>query len=144
MNAPLSGEHMQRQLLRTLMASLLLAAAWPAQAGGQPQWDPVVTDAQSSYYVDSANIQRQGVVRTFWSLRDYKTVQATYDGKAYRSTLLKIELDCASQEATALEITYFTGKMLSGDKAQRESDFHNAQPIQANTPISRFAQRLCK
>lgn len=135
---------MQRQLEHTLLTSLFLAIAWPVCNAGQPQWDTVTTDAQSSYYVDSANIQRQGAVRTFWSLRDYKTVQATYDGKAYRSTLLKIELDCASQEATALEITYFTGKMLSGEKAQRESNFHNAQPIQANTPISRFAQRLCK
>lgn len=135
---------MKHPIVRTLMAPLLLTLAWPACGAGQAQWEQVVTDVQSSYYIDSASIQRQGSVRTFWSLRDYKTVQSTYDGKAYKSALLKIELDCSSQEATALEITYFTGKMLSGDKAQRESNFHNPQPIQANTPISRFAQRLCK
>ena len=135
---------MQRSLLQSLMAMGLGAAAGLANAAGQPQWEQVVTDVQSVYYLDSTSIQRQGAVRTFWSLRDYKTKQATYDGKAYQSTLVKIELDCSSQEATALEITYFTGKMLGGDKVLRESDFHNVQPIQANTPISRFAQRLCK
>lgn len=135
---------MHHILLHTLLTSMLLVASWHASAAGQPKWDQVVTDAQSVFYLDSANIQHQGAVRTFWSLRDYKTVQSTYDGKAYRSALLKMELDCSSQEATALEITYFTGKMLSGDKAQRESNFHNAQPIQANSPIHRFAQRLCK
>ena len=135
---------MKHPIVRTLMAPLLLTLAWPACGAGQAQWEQVVTDVQSSYYIDSASIQRQGSVRTFWSLRDYKTVQSTYDGKAYKSALLKIELDCSSQEATALEITYFNDKMLGGDKVLRESDFHNPQPVQSNSPISRFAQRLCK
>ena len=135
---------MQRPLLKALMAAGLCASTCFATAAGQAQWQQVVTDVQSTYYLDSASIQRQGTVRTFWSLRDYKTMQSTYDGKAYRSALLKIELDCGSQEATALEITYFTDKMLGGNKVLRESDFHNAQPVQSSAPISRFAQRLCK
>ena len=135
---------MPRSLLQSLMALGLSAAAWSASAAGQPQWEQVVSDGQSVYYLDSASIQRQGAVRTFWSLRDYKSKQSTYDGKAYQSALLKIELDCSSQEATALEITYFTGKMLGGDKAQHESNFHNPQAVQGNSPISRFAQKLCK
>ena len=135
---------MQRPLLQTLMSTLLCMATGSASAAGQAQWDQVVSDAQSIYYLDSASVQRQGSVRTFWSMRDYKTLQSTYDGKAYQSTLVKIELDCSSQEATALEITYFTGKSLGGDKVLRESNFHNAQPVQGNAPITRFAQRLCK
>ena len=135
---------MQRPLLKALMAAGLCASTCFATAAGQAQWQQVVTDVQSTYYLDSASIQRQGTVRTFWSLRDYKTMQSTYDGKAYQSALVKIELDCSSQEATALEITYFTGKMLGGDKVQRESNFHNPQPVQDNAPIGRFAQKLCK
>ena len=135
---------MQRPLFQTLMCSLLGMAAWHASAAGPAQWDRVLSDEQSTYYLDSASLKKNASVRTFWSLRDYKTMQATYDGKAYQSTLLKMELDCGSQEATALEITYFTGKMLGGDKVLRESDFHNPQPVQSNSPISRFAQRLCK
>lgn len=135
---------MPRRLLPTLMSTLICAGTWPVFAAGPAQWDPVLADEQGSYYLDSTSIQTQGRVRTFWSLRDYKTVQSTYDGKAYQSALLKIELDCSSQEATALEITYFTGKMLGGDKVLRESDFHNAQSVQGNSPMGRFAQRLCK
>jgi beta-glucanase (GH16 family) len=135
---------MHKRVLQHLMTLLFSTAAGFVCAAGQPQWDQVLTDGQSVYYLDSASVKRQGSVRTFWSLRDYKTMQSTYDGKAYQSTLLKIEIDCSSQEATALEITYFTGKMLGGDKVLRESDFHNVQPIQANTPINHFAQRLCK
>ena len=127
----------------TIALALCLAAGGSC-AAAPAQWDPVLTDAQGVYYIDSASIQSKGSVRSFWSLRDYKTMQSTYDGKAYRSTLVKLELDCSSQEATALEITYFTGKMLGGDKVLRESDFHIAQPVQGNAPISRFAQRLCK
>ena len=135
---------MQHRIFQTLMCGLLGVAAWHANAAGPAQWDRILTDEQGSYYLDSASIQSKARVRTFWSLRDYKAMQSTYDGKAYQSTLVKIELDCGSQEATALEITYFTGKMLGGDKVLRESDFHNPQPVQGNAPISRFAQRLCK
>ena len=135
---------MTRRALPTLLTLLIGISTWTHCVAAPAQWTPVLTDEQGSYYLDSASIQTQGRVRTFWSLRDYKTMQSTYDGKAYRSALLKIELDCGSQEATALEITYFTDKMLGGDKVLRESDFHNAQPVQSSAPISRFAQRLCK
>jgi hypothetical protein len=135
---------MRRCALRTLTLSLLCLSAWRMGLAAPPQWQQVLTDGQGSYYLDNANLQTRGQVRTFWSLRDYKTSQSTYDGKAYRSALLRIELDCIGQEATVLEITYFTGKMLGGDKVLRESDFHNTQPVQDSTPISRFAQRLCK
>lgn len=132
------------RLLNPLICAVLCASAWAACAAGPAQWDRVLSDEQGSYYLDSASVQRKASMRTFWSLRDYKTVQSTYDGKAYQSTLVKLELNCASQEATALEITYFTGKMLDGDKVLRESNFHNPQPVQSSAPISRFAQRLCK
>ena len=135
---------MQHRIFQTLMCGLLSMAAWHANAAGPAQWERVLTDEQGSYYLDNASIQSKARVRTFWSLRDYKAMQSTYDGKAYQSALLKIELDCSSQEATALEITYFTGKMLGGDKVLRESDFHNAQSVQGNSPMGRFAQRLCK
>jgi hypothetical protein len=125
------------------MCALLGMAAWTVCAAAPAKWERILSDEQGSYYLDSASIQSKARVRTFWSLRDYKRMQSTYDGKAYQSTLVKLELNCASQEATALEITYFTGKMLSGDKVLRESDFHNAQPVQGNSPITRFAKRLC-
>jgi len=135
---------MPRRFLSTLITLLICACTGAICAAGPTPWDLVLADEQGSYYLDSASVQTKASMRTFWSLRDYKTMQSTYDGKAYQSALLKIELDCSSQEATALEITYFTGKMLGGDKVLRESNFHNAQPVQGNTPIARFAQRLCK
>lgn len=135
---------MHRPVLHTLMIGLLSLSAWHVCTAAPAQWEQLLGDGQSSYYLDTASIKSEGRVRTFWSLRDYKTTQSTYDGKAYLSALLQMELDCSSQEATALEITYFTGKMLGGEKVLRETNFHNAQPIQSGTPISRFAQRLCK
>ena len=135
---------MPRPIFPTLICALLGMAAWTGCAAAPAKWERILSDEQGSYYLDSASIQSKDRVRTFWSLRDYKRMQSTYDGKAYQSTLVKIELDCAGQEATALEITYFTGQMLGGDKVLRESDFHNAQPVQGNSPITRFAQRLCK
>ena len=135
---------MHRPVLHTLMIGLLSLSAWHVCPAAPAQWEQVLSDGQSSYYLDTASIKTEGRVRTFWTLRDYKTTQATYDGKAYQSALLRMALDCSGQEATALEISYFTGRMLGGDKVLRESDFHNAQPVQSGSPINRFAQRLCK
>ena len=94
--------------------------------------------------VDVKSIERKGDVRRFKSMRDYKSEQSTYDGKAYRSTLAWIEMDCRSNEAIVLEISYYTGRQLSGSLAYREADFHMPSPIDQRSPIQRYAQRLCQ
>jgi hypothetical protein len=64
------------------------------------------------------------------------TLEDCVTSQAHLPTLIQIQLDFVSQEKTILKIRYFTGKMLGGDKTPRESDSHNDQPIQSNSPIS--------
>ena len=135
---------MSRIGIKTWGHGLLLAAGmWLGTAPAQPRWDQVLTDAQGVYYIDGRSVQTKGQLRTFLSLRDYLEPQATYDGLAYLSALAKIEIDCKSNEAIVLEMSYYTGRMLGGQKALRESNFHTAKPIEKNAPIQRFAQRVC-
>lgn len=94
--------------------------------------------------VDVKSIERQGHLRRFKSMRDYQSEQSTYDGKAYRSTLALIEMDCKANEAIVLEISYYTGRQLGGTVAYREAEFHTPQPIDKRSPIQRYAQRLCQ
>jgi len=125
------------------LIALFLGFALPLMAADS-QWEVVVPTPEGNFMVDVKSIQRQGDLLRFKSLRDYKTPQSTYDGKAYLSTLAVIEMDCRAQEAIVLEITYFTGRMLGGEVAFRESDFHLRQPIGAQSPIRRYALRLCR
>jgi len=113
-------------------------------AHAEPQWQRMLQDEQGTYYLDTQSVRGKGNVKTFQSLRDYKTMQATFDGKAFKSTLATIELDCGAREALVLDITYFTDNMLGGNKVLKEKDFHNAQPVDSRSPIHRYAQRLCK
>ncbi|MFY7870854.1 MAG: surface-adhesin E family protein [Limnohabitans sp.] len=119
-------------------------AALPAALAAEPLWQVVVPNPEGDFMVDSRSIRREGAVVRFKSLRDYRKEQSTYDGKAYRSTLAVIEMDCKAQEAIVLEMTYYTDRMLKGTISLREEKFHLRQPIDENAPIRRYAQRLCK
>ncbi len=127
--------------VRMALSGLLLSANL---AHAEPQWVRLLQDEQSTYYLDTQSVSSKGAVKTFWSMRDYAQMQSTFDGKAFQSTLAKIELDCSDKEALVLEITYYTGSKLEGDKVLKEKDFHNAQPVDSRSPIYRYAQRLCK
>ena len=113
-------------------------------AQAEPSWQRLLQDEQGTYYLDTRSVRSKGQVKTFQSLRDYKQMQSTFDGKAFKSTLATIELDCGAREALVLDITYFTDNMLGGDKVLKEKDFHNAQPVDSRSPIYRYAQRLCQ
>lgn len=113
-------------------------------AQAEPSWQRMWQDEQGTYYLDTRSVRSKGQVKTFQSLRDYKQMQATFDGKAFKSTLATIELDCSAREALVLDITYFSDNMQGGDKVLKEKDFHNAQPVDSRSPIYRYAQQLCK
>lgn len=127
--------------LRLALPGFLLCLG---MAQAEPQWQRTLQDEQGTYYLDTQSVRGKGNVKTFQSLRDYKQMQSTFDGKAFKSTLATIELDCGAREALVLDITYFTDNMLGGDKVLKEKDFHNAQPVDSRSPIYRYAQRLCK
>lgn len=130
------------------MRKLLIFLCWVTLASevvsAPPQWEVVMPTPEGDFMVDVKSIERKGDVRRFKSMRDYKSEQSTYDGKAYRSTLAWIEMDCRSNEAIVLEISYYTGRQLSGSVAYREADFHMPLPIDQRSPIQRYAQRLCQ
>jgi hypothetical protein len=128
------------KLLRFCLGWLVV----PVALATEPQWQVVVPHPEGDYMVDSRSIRREGPLVRFKSLRDYKSEQITYDGKAYRSTLAVMEMDCKAREAIVLEMTYYTGRMLKGNISLREENFHLRQPIDDNAPIRRYAQRLCK
>jgi hypothetical protein len=135
------GKTMLRRFASSTMICLMLGVGC-AQAA--PQWQRLWQDEQSTYYLDTQSTSSKGSVKTFWSLRDYPQTQSNFDGKAFKSTLAQIQLDCSAQEALVLEITYFSDNMLGGDKVLKERDFHNAQPVDSRSPIHRYAVRLCK
>ena len=63
------------------------------------------------FYIDPASIRREGNLRKFWQLADFKERNKSLD-KSYRS---KIELDCKEEIFRVSSITIFSESMLKGN-----------------------------
>jgi hypothetical protein len=58
------------------------------------EWQKVTSTDSGIIYVDDGTIKRNGPIRSFWSLLDYRTPQKAQRGAYFVSTRTHMEMDC--------------------------------------------------
>ncbi len=133
---------------RKLLRSALLSAAsawmvWAQPALAAPHWEAISLADQGMFYIDPASIVREGSIRKFHSVLDYKSAQTTSDGKAYWSNETHIQIDCNARLARVVHLTLYSGKMLSGSPVLKEGILREWQAIAPTSAIEKLARRVC-
>ena len=66
------------------------------------------------FYVDPASKRRTGTVVRIWVAVNYSSPKV-WNGKAYYSSRIYYQYDCAERTSQGLQVSGFAGKMLTGD-----------------------------
>jgi hypothetical protein len=139
-----------RPRLPTLLACLLCAVGSHAQTSTatptptQPlRWEVAVVNPNATFYIAPQTVRRQGDLRRFSSLLDYRQPQVTYDGKAFVSTQSDITVHCSDWTAQVSLVVYYSGHMLGGQQVYRDTEATEWKDILAQSPMERMARKLC-
>jgi hypothetical protein len=123
-----------------ILALLYTTAGLCAPAG----WLPLRASANASYFVDASSKAASSGTADVSILANFNDVQqASFDRNlAYRSTVSRYRIDCASSQFTALGIRYYAQAMALG-QAVRSYTFDHAAS-QSIIPWSRLAEVQAK
>ncbi len=124
------------------LAAVLLALQH-ATVCAAPNWETVTKSDQGVFAIDASSITREGAVRKFTTMLDYRQTQTTAEGKAYLSTLSQVQLDCAQRVARIVNLSYLSGKAGSGSLVYRETIIRDWMPIVPTSPIEQLAKKVC-
>jgi hypothetical protein len=136
---------MKPRFLGVQMACLALCAwAGSSQAQKTPDWKAVTATERGQFYIDPASIRReQGIVR-LKTLLDYAQPQMTHNGKAFRSALSQMEIDCKADLGRIVEMNYYTGAKMGGQKVETQGMVQDWQDIAPESPVRRMAAQVCR
>ena len=123
-----------------LAASLLVLLA-PLSA--QAEWKKVTTTDSGIIYVDDGTIKRNGPIRSFWSLLDYRTPQKAQRGAFFVSTRTHIEMDCRKEMVHILQFSMHSGPMLTGEIVDSQGVMREWQTIPPDTPLVALYKFIC-
>ncbi len=136
---------LQRFLHGCLMGLMMFVSgpntAWPQSA---PNWQAITATERGQFYIDPASVRRaDGIVRVK-TLLDYKMPQMTHNGKAFRSAVSLMEIDCPSDTGRIVEMSYHPAAMMGGPRVETQGMVQDWQNISPESPVRRIAQRVCK
>lgn len=117
-----------------------VAGSW---ANVKPKWEPIMTNDQGLFYIDSNSVTQEDGRKTVQSVLDYKKPQTTSKGKNYLSLQSQVEVDCKKKMARVLHMTYFSGAMLTGQTVYRQGMLHEWMAIDPSSPIHKIARKVC-
>jgi hypothetical protein len=117
-----------------------VAGSW---ANAKPKWEPIMTNDQGLFYIDTNSITKEDGRKTVQSVLDYKKPQTTSKGKNYLSLQSQVEVDCKKKMARVLHMTYFSGAMLTGQTVYRQGMLHEWMAIDPSSPIHKIARKIC-
>jgi hypothetical protein len=123
-----------------LMASLLVLLAPHA---AQAEWQKVTTTDSGIIYVDDGTIKRNGPIRSFWSLLDYRTPQKAQRGAYFVSTRTHMEMDCRKEMVQILQFSMHCGPMLTGEIIDSQGVMREWQTIPPETPLVALFKFIC-
>jgi hypothetical protein len=123
-----------------LAASLLVLLA-PLSA--QAEWKKVTTTDSGIIYVDDGTIKRNGPIRSFWSLLDYRTPQKAQRGAFFVSTRTHMEMDCRKEMVHILQFSMHSGPMLTGEIIDSQGVMREWQTIPPDTPLVALYKFIC-
>lgn len=91
---------------KTFLLSLLLfitASAWA-------EWAKINEISTEKYYIDPSTIRKDGVMRKFWALKDFKQLNSS----GWMSMRFRQEYDCKEERYRGLSISSYAEPMAEG------------------------------
>jgi hypothetical protein len=126
---------------RVALAGMLLALIVPMTA--HAEWQKVTTTDSGIIYVDDGTIKRNGPIRSFWSLLDYRTPQKAQRGAYFVSTRTHMEMDCRKEMVHILQFSMHSGPMLTGEIVDSQGVMREWQTIPPDTPLVSLFKFVC-
>ena len=118
-----------------------LALCLPHKASAE--WQRVTSTDSGIIYVDDGTIKRNGPVRSFWSLFDYRTPQKAQRGAFFVSTRTHMEMDCRKELVHILQFSMHSGPMLTGEIVDSQGVMREWQTIPPDTPLVPLYKFVC-
>jgi len=126
------------------LSVLVITGTVPLSAQTSPPWEPITASERGQFYIDPTSVRKvDGVVR-LRTLLDYAQPQMTHNGKAFRSALSQMEIDCKGDMGRIVKMTYHTGLMAGGQLVETQGMIQDWQDIAPESPVRRMAKRVCK
>ena len=107
------------------------------------EWQRVTTTDSGIIYVDDGTIKRNGPIRSFWSLLDYRTPQKAQRGAFFVSTRTHMEMDCRKELVHILQFSMHSGPMLTGEIIDSQGVMREWQTIPPDTPLVALYKFIC-
>lgn len=107
------------------------------------EWQRVTTTDSGIIYVDDGTIKRNGPIRSFWSLLDYRTPQKAQRGAFFVSTRTHMEMDCRKELVHILQFSMHSGPMLTGEIVDSQGVLREWQTIPPDTPLVALFKFVC-
>jgi hypothetical protein len=123
----------------SMTTALLFLLPFTAQA----DWQKVTTTDSGIIYVDDGTIKRNGPIRSFWSLLDYRTPQKAQRGAYFVSTRTHMEMDCRKEMVHILQFSMHSGPMLTGEIVDSQGVMREWQTIPPDTPLVNLFKFVC-
>jgi hypothetical protein len=124
-----------------IVAALLLFLL--ASQAAHAEWQRVTTTDSGIIYVDDGTIKRNGPIRSFWSLLDYRTPQKAQRGAFFVSTRTHMEMDCRKEMVHILQFSMHSGPMLTGEIVDSQGVMREWQTIPPDTPLVALFKFVC-
>lgn len=118
---------------------LALLTSQPAHA----EWQKITTTDSGIIYIDDGTIKRNGPIRSFWSLLDYRTPQKAQRGAYFVSTRTHMEMDCRKEMVHILQFSMHSGPMLTGEIVDSQGVMREWQTIPPDTPLVSLLKFVC-
>ena len=122
-------------------AAMLVALMAPLTA--HAEWQKITTTDSGIIYVDDGTIKRNGPIRSFWSLLDYRTPQKAQRGAYFVSTRTHMEMDCRKEMVHILQFSMHSGPMLTGEIVDSQGVMREWQTIPPDTPLVNLFKFVC-
>jgi hypothetical protein len=126
---------------RVAIASMLVALIAPMAA--HAEWQKITTTDSGIIYVDDGTIKRNGPIRSFWSLLDYRMPQKAQRGAYFVSTRTHMEMDCRKEMVHILQFSMHSGPMLTGEIVDSQGVMREWQTIPPDTPLVSLFKFVC-
>ena len=107
-------------------------------------WQAVTASERGQFYIDPSSVRRTQDIVRLKTLLDYVQTQTTHNGKAFRSAMSQMEIDCKSGWGRIVEMSYFTAPMMGGQKIETQGMVQDWQDISPTSAVRRLADKVCR
>ena len=129
--------------MHLLHKSLVVAIALFGFQAAHADWKIIGNFEAGTYYIDPNTIEKTGSLRDFWTMLDYPATQKSSRGVSYLSTRTHLQMDCKKQNVRFLQLSWHTGRKLSGEQIDQQGVMREWQSIPPDTPLVSFFNTVC-